>query len=173
MKPGRHSELVLSLVPTARGVAYTLFEAPLTPIDWGLKRIRGGDKNAHSFEIIKRLCSALQPDTLVIEEMVYSNSRRSERVRRLHTWIARHAESEKLTLVCYSRLTIEKTFREAGAATRFEIAHAIAAYIPAFSFRMPRARKLWHAEDHRLFLFDAASLALTHFAFMPTEAEPP
>ena len=168
-----HDELVLSIFPTSRGLAYTLFEAPLTPIDWGLKRIRDKDKNARSLEIVERLCKALRPDTLVIEDCVYSATRRSSRVKRLYTLIARFAEAENLTLACYSRAKVHATFREAGAVSRYEIAQAIASYIPAFSHRLPRVRKLWQAEDPRLALFDAAALALTHYAVVPPEEDPP
>lgn len=168
-----HDELVLSIFPTTRGLAYTLFEAPLTPIDWGLKRIRDKDKNARSLETVVRLCRALRPDTLIIEDCVFASCRRSPRVKRLYSLIAALAETENLTLARYSRTTVRNTFREAGAITRYEIAQAIASYIPAFTHRMPRVRKLWQAEDHRLALFDAAALALTHYAFVPGEEEPP
>lgn len=168
-----HDELVLSIFPTTRGLAYTLFEAPLTPIDWGLKRIRDKDKNARSLETVERLVRALRPDTIVIEDCVSGTCRRSRRVKRLYALIAAFAQAENLTLVQYSRATVRATFREAGAITRYEIAQAIASYIPAFAHRMPRVRKLWQAEDHRLALFDAAALALTHYAFVPTDDEPP
>ena len=168
-----YDELVLSIFPTSRGIAYTLFEAPLSPIDWGLKRIRDKDKNAGSLEAVERLCRALQPETLVIEDSATTTSRRSHRIKRLYTLIATLAETENLTLVRYSRATVRTTFSEAGAITRYQIAQAIASYIPAFAHRMPRVRKLWQAEDHRLALFDAAALALTHFAFVPGEEDPP
>ncbi len=83
------------------------------------------------------------------------------------------AESENLTLVRYSKRRVKETFREAGAITRHEIAQAIAAHVPALSHRMPGMRKLWQSEDHRLAIFDAAALALTHYAFIPNEEEPP
>lgn len=168
-----HEELLLSVFPTKHGLAYTLFAAPLTPIDWGLKRIRGGDKNARSLEAVVRLCKALGPDTLVIEDCVSAPSKRSKRVQRLHALIAAFAQTENLTLAQYSRAAIRETFREAGAITRYEIAQAIASYIPALAHRMPPMRKLWQTEDERLSLFDAAALALTHFAVVPEDTEPP
>jgi Holliday junction resolvasome RuvABC endonuclease subunit len=167
-----YDELVLSIYPTRHGLAYTLFKAPLTPIDWGLKRFYR-DKNARSLEVVERLCLKLRPDTLVIEDCVSVKSKRSGRVKRLHALITAFAQTENLTLAQYTRGAVRATFREAGAITRYEIAQAIASYIPAFANRMPRARKLWQDEDRRLWLFDAAALALTHFAVVPQDDEPP
>jgi hypothetical protein len=173
MSRRQHDELVLAIYPTHRGITYTLFEAPLSPIDWGFKRIRDKDKNARSLEVVERLCRALRPDTLVIEKTEPDKSKRQERIRRLHALIASFADAENLTLARYSRATVKATFREAGAITRYEIAQAIASYIPAFTHRMPRMQKLWQSEDLRFSLFDAAALALTHFAVIPDDAEPP
>jgi hypothetical protein len=168
-----HDELVLSIYPTKHGIAYTLFSAPLTPIDWGLKRVHDKDKNACSLEIVERLCTALRPDTLVIEDCESAPSKRSQRIQRLYQLIAAFAEAENLTVARYTRAAVQGTFREAGAITRYEVAQAIASFIPAFTHRMPRVRKLWHDEDHRLWLFDSAALALTHFAVIPDDVEPP
>ena len=166
-------EVVLSIYPTKHGLAYTLFDAPLTPIDWGLKRIEDKCKNARSLAIVEALCQALKPDTLVIEDSVFSPSRRQARIRRLLDLISTYAETENLTLVRYSKKRVKCTFRHAGAITRYEIAQAIATYVPALAGRLPPVRKLWQSEDHRLALFDAAALALTHFAVVPDESEPP
>ena len=173
MSRRQHDELVLSIYPTTRGITYTLFESPLTPIDWGLKHANGNDKNARSLEIVVQLCKALRPDTLVIEKSEPETSKRSERIRRLHALIAGFAEAENLTLVRYAQATVKETFREAGAITRYEIAQAITSYIPAFEHHMPRVKKLWQSEDLRFSLFDAAALALTHFAVIPDDGEPP
>jgi hypothetical protein len=167
-----HDETVLAIVPTHRGFAYTFFEAPLSPIDWGLKHVRGKDKNARSLEVIAQLCRSLRPDTIVIEDCPPGSCRRSPRVRRLFALIVTHAAAENLTLARYSRHTIRTTFSDAGAITRYEIAQAIASYIPALTHRMPRVRRLWQSEDIRFALFDAAALVLTHYAVIPG-SEPP
>lgn len=168
-----HDETVLTIVPTHKGLAYTFFEAPLSPIDWGLKHVRDKDKNARSLEIVGQLCRSLRPDTLVIEDCPPGHCRRSPRIRRLFALIVTYAATENLTLARYTRHTIRTTFSEAGAITRYEIAQAIASYVPALTHRMPRIRKLWQSEDIRFALFDAAALALTHYAIVPRDDEPP
>lgn len=166
-------EVVLAISPTPHGIAYAAFEAPLTPIDWGFKRIKDEDKNARSFEFVNKLCTALRPETLVIEDCETAPSKRQERVRRLYALIATLAETDNRPLARYSKERVRRTFREAGAIDRYEIAQAIASYIPAFVYRMPKVRKLWQSQDDRLAIFDAAALALTHYAFIPDEDEPP
>lgn len=173
MRRHSHDELVLAVYPTARGVAYALFSAPLTPLDWEHRRIRVADKNVRSLETVKRLCSSLQPDVLVMEDVLHPSCRRSARVRRLCALIASFAEAEGLTLVLYSRATVRSTFRAAGAITRYEIAQIIGSMIPAFSHRLPRAKKPWQSEDHRVAIFEAAALALTHYATVPEDDKPP
>ncbi len=55
-------------------------------------------------------------------------------------------------------------FASIGAATRYEIAQAIAQHVPELRRHLPRERKPWMSEDFRQCLFDSAALALTHFA---------
>lgn len=173
MSRGGYDETVLAIYPTARGLAYVFFQAPLTPVDWGLKRLRVKKKNAPSLAIVVRLCEVLHPDVVVIEDSAASSCRRSKRIRRLLGMIATHAATENLTVARYSKEAVQSTFREAGAITRYEIAEAIASFIPALAHKMPRAVKKWQSEDERLSLFGAAALALTHFAVVPDDAEPP
>ena len=39
MKVRQYDELVLAIRPTPRGFAYALFEAPLSPVDWGMSEV--------------------------------------------------------------------------------------------------------------------------------------
>lgn len=173
MRRHAHDELVLAVYPTARGVAYALFSAPMTPLDWEHRRIRLADKNVRSLETVKRLCASLHPDILVMEDILDPSCRRSPRVRRLCALIASFADAEGLKLVLYSRTIVRSTFRDAGAITRHEIAQIIGSMIPAFAARLPRVKKPWQSEDHRLAIFEAAALALTHYAVVPRDDEPP
>lgn len=171
MKARPHDELVLALYPTVRGFAYALFEAPLSPVDWGTREFIGPDKNARTLAGIARLCKAAHPETIVIEDGVGESSKRSQRVQRLLGLIGAMAEVENISLVRYSRKAVRETFHH-PSITRQEIAQAIATYIPALSDRLPPTRKLWQSEDPRLWIFDAASLALTHYA-RAIDDEPP
>src|SRR5262245_59184046 len=147
MKYAAQDELVFALSPTDKDLAFAYFEAPLSPIDWGMKRLRGGDKNAYALAIVERLCNALRPDVIVIEDCVISESRRHPRIKRLYSLIATYAHTENIPLACYSRITVKKTLSENGAVTRRQIAQVIASNIPAFARHLPGPRKMWKSED--------------------------
>lgn len=148
---------------TYRGFAYTLFESPLSPVDWGIKGIQRSQRNARCLKAVTALLERFQPDTLVIEDCWDCDSKRSGRVRRLYRALESLARMESFSVYRYSRAHIRTMFNGLGARTKYEIAHAIARLIPAFSHRLPPVRKAWMPEDRRMALFDAAALALTHF----------
>lgn len=163
MTGARRGELVLALHPHARGVAFALFESPLSPIDWGVKRVTGGEKNAQSLEVIKCLVERLQPDILVLEDLTSGRVRRSRRIRRLQWLIASYGEGQSIEVHWINRQDIRECFKAVGAVTRYEIAQAIASQIHAFGHRLPPVRQIWMTEDARMGLFDAASLVMTHY----------
>jgi Holliday junction resolvasome RuvABC endonuclease subunit len=157
-------ELVLAIHPFARGFAFALMETPLSPVDWGIKEIRGKQWNAHGFAAIQQLIRRSRPDVLVFKDYADAAVRRSKRVQRLRRSITGYAIAECLDIRRYTRAEIRACFEGVGASSRYEIAQAIAAAIHAFEHRLPRARKLWEPEDPRMYLFDAVALALTHYA---------
>ncbi len=162
---------VLALHPFSRGVAFALFEAPLAPIDWGVKEVRGKRKNARSLEVAKALIDQHQPDVVVLEECTGPYSRRAQRVHRLLKLIANYAAGQTVEVHTYTRANIRDCFKAVGAKTRYEIAQAIASQVAAFGHRLPPLRKIWMSEDVRMGLFDAASLAMTFYSRMAPMAE--
>src|SRR5579863_7883994 len=149
------SELVLAIRPFARGYAFAVFEGALSPIDWGVKEIRGGNRNARS------LAAA--------QDLITTHQRRSRRIRRLHGLLVNYAEGQSVEIRRYSRESIEEAFKPVGARSRYEIAQAIAARIGAFENKLPPVRRGWQPEDPRMALFDAVSLALTQYAMSERE----
>jgi hypothetical protein len=157
------SELVLGIYPFCRGLAFALFEGPLSPIDWAVKDIRSDRRNALVLEATKELIERYQPDVLVLQAHRTKGGMRGQRIRRLDQMIATYAAGQAIECHRYTREEIRTCFRAAGAVTRYEIAQAIAAHVPALSHRLPPMKKLWQSEDRRMGLFDAASLVMTYF----------
>ena len=155
---------VLALHPFTRGLAFALFEEPLSPVDWGVKDVRGKAKNARSLEIAKALIEQHQPEVLVLEECTGPHSRRGLRAHRLLNLIANYAVGEAIEVHTYTRTNVRECFKAVGAITRYEIAQAIASQIAAFGHRLPPLRKPWMSEDVRMGLFDAASLVMTYYS---------
>ena len=158
-----HKSRVLALYPFSRGLAFALFQAPLSPFDWGLKDIRGRKKSARTFDFAKHLIELHQPDVLVLEDRACLNTRRSQRIHRLLRQIASYATGQAVEVHTYGRQNIRDCFENVGAQTRREIAQAIAAQIAAFGHRLPPLRKPWMSEDIRMGLFDAVSLIMTFY----------
>jgi len=163
MSRARRRDLVLAVHPFTRGIAFTLFEGPLSPVDWGVKDIRGKQKNALALEATKRLVERLQPDVLVLQDFSGPHGRRARRIRRLQRLIGSHAEGQAIEVHRYGRKEIQECFKAVGAVTRYEIAQAIASQVHAFGHRLPPVRKIWNSEDARMSLFDAASLVMTFY----------
>jgi hypothetical protein len=157
------SQLVLAIQSFTRGIAFALFEGPLSPIDWGIKEVRGGNRNARALAAARMLMERIRPDVLVLEDLTGSFARRSRRIKRLQNLLANHAVGQSIDVHHYVRERIRDCFKGTGAVTRYEIAQTIAAQIGAFENKLPPLRKLWEPEDPRMALFDAASLVLTHY----------
>ncbi len=162
MRPS--SETVLGIALSTRGIAFTLFEAPLSPIDWGMHDLTKRGGNARCLELVERLIARLEPGAVALEDCADPRSRKSPRVRRLQQLIQNHCQGQSIEVHCFGRGQIRDCFKNVGAVTRYEIAQAIAGQIHAFSHRLPPARKIWMAEPPRMALFDAASLVMTFYS---------
>lgn len=157
---------VLSIYATSRGFAFTVFEGPQSLVDWGVKQLKGKQKNPRVLKQIRVLIEQYPPDALVIEDCAVKGSRRSPRIRRLYRSIEALAASEAVEVHCYSRAQLRQCFSEGfGASTKQEIAQAIVTLLPELAHRVPPVRKLWQSEDPRMGIFDAAALVLAFFRF--------
>lgn len=154
---------VLAFYPTTHGYAFVLSEGPDAPFDWGVREIRGDDKNSATVEALKKLIATYHPEAIVIEDAAHGPCRRASRIKNLYKRIEHVAAAEGIEVHRYTRADVREVFEETGAITKHELAVAIAEMIPAFAHRLPRKRKIWMSEDPRQSLFDAAALGLTHF----------
>lgn len=161
--------IVLALRPFKRGVAFALFEDPLSPVDWGIKEIRGGKWNARCLAAVRALIERHRPEVLAIPLRAAAPAERSSRTERLLALIVNHAIGESMEIRRYSRDDIRACFAGVGAVTGYEIAQAIASQVHAFTHRLPPVRKTWANIDTRMYLFDAAALAMTYYASSSSE----
>ena len=155
--------LVLAVHPTARGVGWALFESPLAPLDWAV--VRSND-NAKCLARVGQIIERHLPVAIILEQFERGPSRRADRIQRLCRAVVHLADNRGIETRVYSRAAIRTCFVSVGAVTRYEIAQAIAMHIDAFRHRLPPVRKSWMSEDARLSIFNAAALAITHFALV-------
>jgi hypothetical protein len=163
MNSRQRYNLVISVYPNARGFAFTLFEAPLSPVDWGVVEVRGENKNRECIRRISAMFGRYQPEALVLQDMSGRGSRRVHRVRDLNEAIATLAETQGISIFAYSRTQVLKCFEELGSPTKHRIAEVIAKHVPTFERYLPPPRKIWKSEDSRMGLFDAAALVVAFF----------
>ncbi len=154
------AKVVLAVAPVSRGIGYTVFEDPKTPIDWGVKsaRIR---KDETCQRHIESLISFYQPDMLVLEEFDEDTNR--TRVAELNDSLSILATLTGVEVSRLHRNNVQTVFSEFGSKTKFGIAKTIADWLPELGVHMPRYRRPWRSEDHSMAMFEAAALALSYY----------
>jgi hypothetical protein len=165
---GSHRGLILGVHPCAHGVGWAVFESPLSPIDWAVSR---SNKNAKCIELVERLFNRYTPSVVVLEAFEKPAAARTDRMQLLCRAVVQLAHTRGCEIRVYPRAAIRTCFATLGARTRYEIAQATAAHIPALRNRLPPMRKFYNSQDARLSLFNASALVLTHFALADDQAE--
>ena len=130
-------------------------------VDWGVKTVKNGNKNARSLKKVKELIVHYQPGVLVLENASAKNSLRSPRIRRLCRQISKLATAHKVNVRLFSRDQVMKTFSADGQGTKYALAEIVAKrFSDELSQTLPPKRKLGDSEDSRMSIFDAAALIL-------------
>jgi len=155
-------ERVLALAPTTRGIGFIVFAGPELPVDWRMQFVKG-DRNRQCLKKAAQLIGKYMPDTIVLEDYAGAGSRRSARVQRLIDGLEALAHERKVSASLYSRGVIRRCFAPSGARNKQQIAEAIGTLYPQLKRFVPPKRKIWLPEDDWMAIFDAASLALTHY----------
>lgn len=159
----RRYRFVLVVYPSSRGLAYVVFEGLLSPLDWGVKEVRGRNRHGESLRIVRRLLEQYQPETVVLQDTSRRGTTRAERIRTLNLAIGELAEVYGIPVYAYSRAQVRQCFASFAVTTKQTIAEAIIKHIPAFKRYLPPPRRPWMSEHARMSLFDAAALGITHF----------
>jgi hypothetical protein len=154
---------VLAVAPVTRGLGYVVFAAPKEPLDWGVKETRSSDKNAVAIQKIAVMLDKHKPSVLVIEDHSHLRCTRSLRVRTLLRDIGELGASSGVRVVRYGGRDVRAMFRASGRS-KDAMAGAIAERVPELKGRLPKKRKLWESDRHGMAIFEAAALALKHYA---------
>jgi hypothetical protein len=157
------SNLIMSVFPFARGIAYVVFEGPNSPVDWGICDPHGDRKTHRAIRIIAALVDRYSPDILILRDRASIRPERSWRHAKLVETLKKIADREGISITRFSRDQVRQSFSALGSPTRYAIVQAIAKQVPIFETYVPPVRKIWKAEDRRMGMFDAAALALTFY----------
>ena len=151
---------ILAIDPFSTGFGWVVLEGPDRLIDWGHAYTKEGMGSGPTARIAEMM-DFYEPEVLVLEDPTGEGSRRGRYAKRIIAAAARYADRWGAKVQHYSRGQIRMAFEAEDAFTKEEIAAAIAARFPELHPQLPPHRKIWMSEDHRMAIFDAASLALT------------
>jgi len=163
MNQSRSLGLVLAVHPTTNGFGWVLFEGPDSPVVWGIASAKD-KRNATSMRRFEPLLNQYDPSVLVLEEFESGKARRGSRIQELLQTMSGFATNRDIEVAIYSREAVGLNIAGNASAKRHAVAKAVVECFPIFRPRIPRKRELWQSEDARQCLFDAAALAMTHFA---------
>ncbi len=156
--PRPKSIRILGIAPSSRGFGFAVMEGDNTLVDWGIKGVKGGDKNARSLSNAANLMAHYQPEVIAIEDT--RGSRRGPRVKVLAGEIAALARSEDISVKRFSRKQVNLGILRDARGNKYAVAEHLAARFPdELGFRLPEKRKLWDAERYQMDIFDAVALA--------------
>ena len=108
------------------------------------------------------LLDKYHPRVIAMEAFEDGDAKRQGRIRKLCRGMVSRAEARGITVRLYSRAQIRKTFAVEKAATREQIAAAVAERIIVLKPRLPKPRKISIGENPNIALFQAAACALTY-----------
>jgi hypothetical protein len=151
---------VLGIAPSAYGCGFAVMEGENTLADWGVKTVRGGDKNARCLSNVGNLMAHYRPNVIAIEDTSARGSRRSARIRALIEEIVTLAKDEKIKVKRCSRKKMNLDFLSNERGTKYALADYLAARFPKeLTFRLPPKRRLWTSDACGMDIFDAVALA--------------
>lgn len=147
---------VLAIDPCRKGFGFAVLEGKRRLLDWGLAQVRA-ENDREFLGRVANLVGRYSPALLVLQDP--SDRHRSKRAVRRIRLLGRRAASLGVRPLCVSRSEVRSRVAD-EAATKQEIALAIARLFPELEVLTPRPRRPWTSEDDRMNVFDAVALAL-------------
>src|SRR5262249_1990234 len=118
MNEFRRYALVLAIYLNTRGFAFVIFESSLSPVDWGVKEVRGLRRYARSLAKVVSILHRYQPDVLVLQNTSPQGTSRTQRITKLNAAIAKLTEPRGMALYAYSRADVWEAFRDVGVTNK-------------------------------------------------------
>jgi hypothetical protein len=107
-----------------------------------------------------RILKTYKPSALIVRETkgVQANPRK----RRVAAAIKRRTRQHHIEVISIKPAVIRRYFGRYNAVTKYEMAQSVATLFPELAWKLPRNRKPWETEHHRMSIFDAAAVVVTH-----------
>jgi DNA polymerase elongation subunit (family B) len=157
-----NSKTVLALYPNRYGVAYALFHTAKELLEYGIGNIQPVS-NKKVLQRIKKYIEHYKPDVIITRNINDLGNRKNKRIQALIDALCDEARCQNLEIYSYTRSEIKEVFLSFDAESKYVISKKIIEWFPELkSYEYP-PRKKWMAENYNSGLFDAMSLAVTHF----------
>jgi hypothetical protein len=151
---------VLGLAPSSYGCGFAVMEGKNVLVAWGVKTLKGGDKNARSLSNVANLIAQYEPNVIALENTKSPASRRSPRIQALIGEIAALAKEGGVIVKQFSRKQLSIAFLSDERGTKHALAAFLANRFPEeLGPSLPAKRRLWESDDCRMDIFDAVALA--------------
>jgi hypothetical protein len=113
--------------------------------------------------ILKKVVHIIDYFKPVIVVLQQEAPNQSPKVKEFMFGLIQHVKDSGLDIRKYSRQNIRDVFTQWNSRSRHEIATTIVEWIPELEEKLPRKKKIWESESYNQQLFDAFSLAFTHY----------
>ena len=153
---------LLAICPNTRGFGYALMQDPQTIISYGVVSVTPLC-NRRLIKRAKRILDIYEPSLIILENVDDIHSRKGRRTRRFMSRLRALFHKLDITIHSHSREHIKDVFRQFGVTTKFGIAKRLSEWFEELEIDMPAYRKPWQAEQYTMGMFDALSLAITHY----------
>jgi len=111
-------------------------------------------------ESFSEMLSFFKPSVVVVENRL---ERKGKRVKAVIDTITKEAKIQHLPVFKYCRDDIKSLFQNFDCKNKFEIVSFIQAEIPELKNRKGGREKPWESEAYYTPVYDAISLAMTHY----------
>lgn len=155
-------KIYLALYPNTSGIGYVLLEGADEVLDYGIKRVRPVEKHL-LLKQAEKLLEYAKPDIIILRATENDTFPVSKKQQAVLSGIVQLAKRNNLQVYSYTRNQIQETFSIFHGRTKHEIAKQIAEWYPQLKDKVPMYRKAYMKEPYSMGLFDAFSLAVTHF----------
>lgn len=154
--------ITFAIYPNTRGFGFVCLEKKRALLDYGIVTVRP-ICNKKLFRRAERIFNYYKPEVVLLQDHCCKYTRPSKRVIKFLNALKEHLNIEGIEVYSYKREQIRDTFSQFKAKSKFEIATILCKEHPELESRIPKPKKLWMSEDYNMGIFDALSLAYTHY----------
>lgn len=163
MMDSNKSQTVLALYPNRFGISYAVFDNPQDLVEVGNGYIRP-TCNKKALERAIKYLNYYKPNVIITRALDdLKGGSRSKRIEALLVNICKEAEKQNLEVYCYTRSQIMNVFNQFQARTKYQVMKCILKWYDKLKKYEINKRKNWMPDKPNTGIFDAVSLALTHY----------